>query len=151
VTILEFSDFECPYCRAAQPALKRIMERWPGRVRRVFKHFPLEQHPRAMTAARASVCADRQGGFWALHDRIFANPGALDETFLRSAAADAGLNVGDFDGCMRSAEVAEHVRKDVLVGRLAGVSGTPSFFINGQPVSGAAGLEAAVEQILERR
>ena len=146
VTIIEFSDFECPYCRAAQPVLKTIMERWPGRVRHVFKHFPLEQHTHAMQAARAAVCADRQGRFWAMHDRIFAVT-ELSESSLRAAAAGAGLRSGEFDTCMRSEEPADHVRKDMLVGRTAGVTGTPTFFVNREVVPAAA-LESTIEGIL---
>jgi protein-disulfide isomerase len=146
VTIIEFSDFECPYCRAAQPALKRIMERWRGQVRHVFKHFPLDQHPRAMQAARAAVCADRQDRFWAMHDRIFA-AGELSERSLRAAAAVAGLRTAEFDSCVRSEEPADHVRKDMLVGRTAGVTGTPAFFVNGELVP-AGELESTVERKL---
>jgi protein-disulfide isomerase len=148
VTVVEFSDFECPYCRAAQQTVKRVMERWPGKVRLVFKHFPLDQHPNAATAARAAVCADRQGRFWELHDRIFEHTGSLTQEFLRSAANNAGLDIDNFDNCMRSTEVMDHIRKDMTLGRMAGVSGTPSFFVNGEAVAGAAALEAAVESAL---
>jgi protein-disulfide isomerase len=146
VTIIEFSDFECPYCRAAQPVLKAIMERWPGRVRHVFKHFPLDRHAHAMQAARAAVCADRQDRFWAMHDRIFATS-ELSQASLRTAAAEAGLRTAEFDSCMRSEETADHVRKDMLVGRTAGVTGTPAFFVNGELVPAAA-LESTIERIL---
>jgi protein-disulfide isomerase len=146
VTIIEFSDFEGPYCRAAQPVLKRIMERWRGQVRHVFKHFPLAQHPHAMQAARAAVCADRQDRFWPMHDRIFAAR-ELSEASLHAAADGAGLRIQEFDSCMRSEEPADHVRKDMLVGRTAGVEATPAFFVNRELVS-AAELEATVEKIL---
>jgi protein-disulfide isomerase len=101
-----------------------------------------------MAAARASVCADRQGTFWAMHDRLFTSPGRLDEASLRSAAAANGLNMEKFDACMRSDEVVEQVRKDMLVGRMVGVSGTPAFFLNRQPVDSVAALESAVERLL---
>jgi protein-disulfide isomerase len=146
VTIIEFSDFDCPYCRAAQPVLKRVMERWKGRVRHVFKHFPLDQHPHAMQAARAAVCADRQDRFWAMHDRVFA-ASELSEASLRAAAVGAGLRTAEFDSCMRSEEPADHVRKDMLVGRTAGVTGTPAFFVNRELVPAAA-LESTIERIL---
>jgi protein-disulfide isomerase len=146
VTIIEFSDFECRYCRAAQPTLKRIMERWKGRVRHVFKHFPLDQHQHAMQAARAAVCADRQDRFWAMHDRIFA-AGELSEESLRAAAAGAGLKTAEFYSCMGSEEPADHVRKDMLVGRMAGVTGTPAFFVNRELVPAAA-LESTIERML---
>ena len=146
VTIIEFSDFECPYCRAAQPTLKRIMERWQGRVRHVFKHFPLDQHQHAMQAARAVVCAERQDRFWAMHDRIFA-ASELSEAALQAAALGAGLQTAEFDSCMRSEEPVDHVRKDMLVGRTAGVTGTPAFFVNRELVPVAA-LESTIERIL---
>jgi protein-disulfide isomerase len=148
VTVVEFSDFACRYCRAAQPALRRILERWPGRVRLVFRHFPLEQHPDALPAARAAACAERQGRFWELHDRIFALTGPLSEAALRSAASAAGVNASDYEACMSDEESLERVRKDVLLGRLVGVTGTPAFFVNREPVTGAAELETKVERIM---
>jgi protein-disulfide isomerase/Skp family chaperone for outer membrane proteins len=148
VTIVEFSDFECPYCRSAQADIKRVLERWPDQVRLVFRHFPLEQHPNALPAARAAVCADRQGRFWLLHDRIFAATGSLGGAQLRLAATEAGLNSMEFEACMRGEEALERVRKDILLGRTVGVSGTPAFFVNRQPLESAAELAAAVERIL---
>jgi protein-disulfide isomerase len=146
VTIIEFSDFECPYCRAAQPVLKRIMKRWPGQVRHVFKHFPLEQHPHAMQAARAAVCASLQDRFWAVHDKIFA-ASELGESIVREAAVSANLRIPEFESCMRSEVPDGHVRKDMLLGRTAGVTGTPAFFVNRELVPSSA-LESVVEKIL---
>ena len=148
VTIVEFADFECPYCQAAQPLLKRILDRWRGRVRLVFRHFPLERHASALPAARAAACADRQGRFWAVHDRIFAAKPPLGDAILRAAASDSGLNTADFEACMKGEESLERVRKDILVGRTVGVSGTPAFYVNRQPVASAAELDAAVERML---
>lgn len=149
VTLVEFSDFECAFCRAAQAPLRKAMERWPGKVRLVFKHFPLEQHAHAINAAKAGVCADRQGRFWPVHDRIFAIAGSPGADVLRIAGQSAGLNMTDFDRCMASAETADHVRKDAMLGRMAGVAGTPAFFVNGQIVSGVAALEPAIESALK--
>ncbi len=148
MTIVEFSDFECPYCRAAQPVLKRILERWPRQVRLVFRHFPLERHANALPAARAAVCADRQNRFWAVHERIFATPPPLTDAAFRTAASDSGLNLTEFEACIRGEESLERVHKDVLLGRTVGVSGTPAFFVNRQPVASAGDLDAAVERIL---
>lgn len=149
VTIVEFSDFECPYCRAAQAPLKRILDRWPGRVRLVFRHFPLEQHASALPAARAAVCADRQGRFWEVHDRIFAAPPPLNDSVLRAAAAAGHLNLTDFESCMAGAESLERVRKDILLGRGLDVSGTPAFFVNRRPIASPASLEEVVKEILD--
>ena len=146
LTVIEFSDFECPYCRAAQPVVKAVMKRWPSDVRHVFKHFPLEQHPNAMLAARASVCAARQGRFQDVHDRIFA-AGKLSLPTIREAASAAGLRMAEFDECVQNEEVEEHVRKDMILGRNAGVTGTPAFFVNGELVPASA-LESTIERIL---
>jgi protein-disulfide isomerase len=146
VSIIEFSDFQCPFCRAAQPALKRIRERWGGQVRHVFKHFPLEQHQHAMQAARATLCAGRQDQFWAMHDKIFAAT-ELSDAVVRDAAAAAGLRMSEYESCMRSEETDAQVRKDVVVGRTVGVTGTPAFFVNSELVP-ASGLESAVERVL---
>jgi protein-disulfide isomerase len=148
VTIVEFADFECPYCRTAQPALKRILARWPGQVRLVFRHFPLEQHANALPAAQAAACADSQGGFWKMHDRIFETAGPPSGAVLRSAASAAGLNMPEFEACMKGEEALGRVRRDALLGRNIGVAGTPAFYVNRQSVAGAAELEAAVERIL---
>ena len=123
--------------------IQRILKRWPGRVRLVFKHFPLEQHANALPAARVAACAERQDRFWAVHDKIFGAQ-VLSEAVLRSAALSAGLNTAEFEACMRNDEVLERVRKDMLVG----VAGTPAFFVNRQPVENADQLEATVERIL---
>jgi protein-disulfide isomerase len=148
VTIVEFSDFACPYCRSARPVLRRILARWPGRVRLVFRHFPLEQHATAMPAARAAVCAERQGRFWPLHDRIFDAPGPMADSALRDVASEAGLNLSEYDACMAGEAALQRVRKDIVLGRMVGVAGTPAFFVNREAVAGAAELEPAVERIL---
>jgi protein-disulfide isomerase len=147
VTIVEFSDFECPYCRTAQPVLKRIFTRWPGRVHLVFRNFPLDRHARALAAARAAVCADQQNRFWAVHDRLFATV-SLTGAALRAAAAESGLNTAEFEACINGELSLERVRQDILLGRTIGVSGTPAFFVNQQPVATAAELESAIERIL---
>jgi protein-disulfide isomerase len=149
VTIVEFSDFECPYCRSAQPLIRAVVKRWPAQVRHVFKHFPLDQHAHAMLAARAAVCAGRQDRFWPVHDRVFAAQ-EVSEAVIRNAASGAGLRMPEFDDCLQSEATEGHVRKDMLVGRIAGVTGTPAFFVNGQLVAPSA-LESAVETILGGR
>lgn len=146
VTIIEFSDFECPYCRSAQPLIRAVVKRWPAQVRHVFKHFPLDQHAHAMLAARAAVCAERQDRFWPVHDTIFAAQ-EVSEALIRKAASGAGLRMPEFNECLKSEETEGHVRKDMLVGRTAGVTGTPAFFVNGRLVAPSA-LESAVEAIL---
>jgi predicted DsbA family dithiol-disulfide isomerase len=146
VTIIEFSDFECSYCRSARPLMRAVVKRWPSQVRHVFKQFPLDQHAHAMLAARAAVCAERQDRFWPVHDAIFAAQ-EVSEALIRMAASAAGLRMREFNECLQSEETEGHVRKDMLVGRTAGVTGTPAFFVNGQLVAPSA-LESAVEKIL---
>jgi predicted DsbA family dithiol-disulfide isomerase len=147
VTIIGFIDFECPHCRSADAEVKRVLERRRGRVRLVVKHFPLDRHSNAFQAARAGVCAERQGRFWALHDFLLGLKEPLDERSLERAAAAAGIEAAGFRSCMQAEESAEAVRQDVLLGRNVGVDATPAFFVNGQRVS-AAGLDAAVERIV---
>jgi protein-disulfide isomerase len=122
------------------------MKRWAGQVRHVFKHFPLDQHSHAMLAARAAVCAERQDRFWPVHDAIFAAQ-ELSEALIRKAASGAGLRMPEFNECLKSEETESHVRKDMLVGRTAGVTGTPAFFVNGRLVTPPA-LASAMEAIL---
>jgi protein-disulfide isomerase len=138
VTIVEFSDFECPFCRRIYPTLNQVMDDYDGRVRLVFRQFPLHAlHPNAQKAAEASLCADEQGKFWELHDAIFEGSGGLDVASLKTRAAELGLDERAFDSCLDSGEFADQVAADVAAGRALGVSGTPALFINGRYLSGA--------------
>jgi len=150
-TVVEFSDFECPFCRKAQPLLKRILARWPAEVRLVFKHFPLERHPNALGSARAAVCAGQQNRFWAYHDRLFEANQDLSHTGLLAAAASLGLNMKEFQQCLGSASTLAAIQKDIQLGRAAGVAGTPAFFLNGRLVRSVSDLESAVEALLPPR
>ncbi|HUL71729.1 MAG TPA: thioredoxin domain-containing protein [Vicinamibacterales bacterium] len=132
VAVIEFSDFQCPYCgkfaREIQPELeKRYVE--PGKVRWLFRHFPLEQiHPFAMKAALAAICADQQGQFWAMHNALFARQAQLDEASVRERARNLKLDAKRFDTCLQNPVTAQ-VRADTLEGNALSVSGTPTFFI----------------------
>ena len=138
VTIVEFSDFECPFCKRIYPTLNQVMDDYDGRVRLVFRQFPLHAlHPNAQKAAEASLCADEQGKFWELHDAIFEGSGGLDVASLKTRAAEIGLDEEAFGSCLDSGEFAEQVAADVAAGRALGVSGTPALFINGRFLSGA--------------
>lgn len=137
VTIIEFSDFECPYCSKAEDTVKQVMDTYAGKVKLVFRHYPLNFHPNAQKAAEASACADDQGKFWALHEVLFQNQRALQVDNLKKYAEQVGLDTAKFNECLDSGAKAELVKKDMEAGSKVGVNGTPAFFINGIPLSGA--------------
>jgi protein-disulfide isomerase len=154
VTIVEFSDFECPFCKRIYPTLNQVMDEYDGRVRLVFRQFPLlALHPNAQKAAEASLCADEQGHFWELHDAIFEGSGGLGVASLKARAAEIGLDEDAFGTCLDSGRFAEQVAADVTAGRALGVSGTPALFINGRYLSGAQPYDViarVIEDELER-
>ncbi len=137
ITIVEFSDFQCPFCSKALPNVDEVMKAYEGKVRLVFRHYPLSFHKEAPKAAEASLCAADQNKFWEYHDKLFANQGALKVEDLKKHAADLGLDVARFNECLDSGKKAEIVKKDTEDGEKAGVTGTPAFFINGIALSGA--------------
>ena len=141
VTIVEFSDFQCPYCRRVQPTLKRLMQDYEGKVRLVFRDFPLRNiHPQAQKAAEAAQCANDQDKFWPYHDKLFEQT-ALQIDDLKKYAKELDLDMEAFSDCLESNKYAAEVEKDLQDGRQVGVNSTPSFYINGQPLSGAAAYE----------
>jgi len=140
VTIIEFSDFQCPFCaRFSLDTLPQLKENYisKGKVRMVFRDFPLGFHAQALPAAEAAECADEQGKFWEMHDKIFQNQGSLGTSSYKQWAKDLGLDSAKFDACLDSGKYANEVNKDLQDGQSAGVSGTPTFFINGKEVVGA--------------
>lgn len=150
VTIVEFSDFECPYCRSASATVRKLVERYGDRVRIVFKQLPLSIHPNAFKAAQASVCAEEQGRFWEYHDRLFAT-GELTLPALTASAQGLGLDLQRFNGCMASEASAETVRQDMREASRLGVRGTPTFFVNGLPMKddhGFATIAAVIDEQL---
>jgi protein-disulfide isomerase len=141
VTIVEFSDFQCPYCSRAAGTVQQVMENYPGKVRLVFRHFPLESHQQAPKAAEAAMCANDQGKFWEYHDALFKNQEKLGPDDLKQHAQSLGLDAAKFDQCLSSGKHGELVKKDMAAGQKVGVSGTPAFFINGMMISGAQPLD----------
>ena len=132
VTIIEFSDFQCPYCgRFFKSTLTEIERDYikTGKVRYVFRDFPLDFHKQAPKASEAANCAGEQGKYWEMHDKLFANQNALMVDKLKQYAAEIGLDSGTFDACLDSGKYAEEINRDIEDGKKAGVSGTPSFFI----------------------
>jgi protein-disulfide isomerase len=154
VTIVEFSDFQCPFCLRVMPTLKRVKQTYGDKVRIVWKDFPLTQiHPQAFKAAEAGNCAREQGKFWEYHDRLFANQQALQPEYLKKYAADAGLDTAKFNACLDTAKYSDRVQEQMGVGTGLGVSATPAMFINGRLVSGAQPYEtiaAVVDEELQR-
>ncbi len=141
VTIVEFSDYQCPFCARVTPTMAKIMETYGGKVRRVFKDFPLPNHPQAPKAAEAARCAGDQGKYWEMHDRLFANQGALEVADLKKTAASLGLNQAEFDQCLDSGKWTAKVQADLAQGEKLGVNSTPTVYVNGRPLIGAQPFE----------
>lgn len=137
VTIVIFSEYQCPFCSQVQPALKQVEETYKDKVRVVFRDYPLSFHPNAPKAAEAGHCADEQGKFWEMHDKMFANQAKLAVPDLKQLAREIGLDGAKFDECLDSGRSAEKVKANMADAEKVGVNGTPSFFINGRPMSGA--------------
>lgn len=137
VTIIEFSDFQCPFCGRAQTTVKQILETYGNDVRLVFRDFPLGFHENAQKAAEAAECADDQGKFWEYHDLLFENQQALEIADLKDYAFDLDLSTRKFNDCLDSGKYEQEVKDDMDDGIAAGVRGTPAFFINGRSLVGA--------------
>jgi len=148
VTIVAFSDFQCPYCAKGRDVLEQVQARYPTEVRLVFRDFPLEFHDNAMGAAQAARCAGEQEAFWAMHDTMFENQRGLDLEGLVAMGTKIGLDEAEFVACLDSGRHEEAVLADLDAGKKVGVSGTPAFFINGIMLEGAQPLESFA-QIIE--
>jgi protein-disulfide isomerase len=151
VTIVEFSDFQCPYCSKVVPALKQVEEAYKNKVRIAFKHLPLSMHPFAQGAAEASMAAHDQGKFWEMHDKLFANQGQLDRPSLDRYAQDLGLNMPRFKAALDSGKFKDRVQRDAADASKVGVSATPTLFVNGKKMEGAQPFEqlkVAIDQEL---
>ena len=143
VTIVKFEDFQCPFCKQVQPTFDELLSRYNGKVRLVHKDLPLESlHAQARQAAEAARCAHEQGKFWEYHDKLYANSPKASADDLKSYAKDVGLNVDSFDRCFASGKYKAVVQQDLNEGAQLGLTGTPTFFINGREISGNQPLEA---------
>ena len=155
VTIVEFSDFQCPFCQRVAPTLKQVQKTYGDKVRIVWKDFPLTQiHPEAFKAGEAAHCAGEQGKFWEYHDRLFANQQALQADSLKKHAADLGLDTAKFNACVDSAKYGDRVREGVAQGSRLGVNSTPTLYVNGRMLSGAQPYEiiaAIIDEELARK
>ena len=138
VTIVEFSDFQCPYCQRVNPSIDQVVSTYGDQVQVVFRQYPLDNiHPEARKAAEASLCAEDQGRFWDYHDLLFAEQQAMSISDLKEKAARIELDASEFETCLDSGKYADQVEEDLRAGVIAGVTGTPAFFFNGRPASGA--------------
>jgi protein-disulfide isomerase len=153
VTLVEYGDFECPFCGRAYPAVERLLERYPDQLRFVFRHFPRPEHPHARHAAEAAAAAAEQGeaAFWRMFHTLFQHQDALDDASLARYAAQNGLDVERFTRDMASHAIAERVQRDLQGGVHSGAHGTPTFFINGRKHEGPdtfEDLQASVQAAL---
>ena len=149
IEIVEFSDFDCPYCQRATNTIARILDEYGDQIRFVYKDYPLPSHPNAFKAAEAGNCANDQGEFWPFHDRLFESQGALDVASLKTYASELGLEPEAFTACLDSGRHASRVERDLEIGSGYGVSSTPTLFVNGRAVVGAMPYESFVEIIQE--
>jgi protein-disulfide isomerase len=138
VTIVEFSDFQCPYCRAMADRLRALRREHPGEVALVYRHFPLPYHPYARSAARASICADRQGRFEAFHDALFTQDSLNDAIWGRLAETAGIPDRARFDECLVSDESLAQVERDIAAGTRLGITGTPAILVNDALITGGA-------------
>ena len=137
ITIVEFADYQCPFCGKVQPVLKDVLSKYKGKVKLAYRDFPLSQiHKHAEMAAEASRCALAQGKYWEMHDAMFADQSKLDEDALVKTAMGLGMNQNSFKSCLTSAKYKAEVQRDFEAGAQAGVNATPTFFINGELLSG---------------
>ncbi|MDB4965579.1 MAG: Periplasmic thiol:disulfide interchange protein DsbA [Myxococcales bacterium] len=151
VQIVEFSDFQCPFCSRVVPTIKQIEDKYPGKVHLAFRNYPLPFHNNAQGAAEAGAAANAQGKFWAMHDKMFANQGALDRPSLEKYAQEIGLDVSKFKSDLDAGKYKDEVQKDVQYanGLGGGGFGTPTFFINGRKIAGAMPFESFAQIIDE--
>lgn len=154
VTIVSFADYECPYCARAAESLEEARAKFPNKVRIVFRDFPLDFHPNAIPAAIAARCAGAQGQYYAMHDKLFADQKSLDPATLKAHAEALKLDAAKFEACFGDPSHLAAIGADQAAGKALGVEGTPAFFVNGIPMSGAqptAAFVAAIEAELARK
>jgi len=149
VSIVEFSDFECPFCQQSYPIIRSLVTEFSGQIRYIYRDFPLQDiHPDAHLAARAGYCANKQDKFWPLHDKLFQNQDALSQKNILTYANQIGLNIAALNACLDSPEAKDEVDADIKDGLEAGVQGTPTWFINGARAAGVI-PESAFRKIIE--
>jgi len=154
VVLVEFSDFQCPFCAQMPPVINEVLKAYPNEVKFVYKELPLISiHPYALGAAKAAVAAQRQGKFWPMHDQLFANNKALQPEKLKECAQNIGLDMAKFEQDLNSPEVQKQIEEDMKLAQQVEVSGTPSLFINGKRVMnrGTDGMKQMIDDALKRQ
>lgn len=136
ITLVEFSDYECPFCKASESVVVQVLERYPTQVKLEFKNYPLPTHPKARPAAEAAVCAAEQGKFWEFHDALFEKAPQIAPEQLAAIATEAGLDAARLQECIAAKKGSAQIDADLAAGKAAGVAGTPAFYVNGVPISG---------------
>jgi protein-disulfide isomerase len=149
VTVVVFSDFQCPYCSRVGPMLEQVQKRYGASMRHVFRNFPLGMHKEAPKAAEAGLCANEQGKFWEMHDKMFANQRSLQVPELKRYATELGLDAEKFAQCLDSGRFEAKWKADMQEGSTFGVSGTPTLFVNGRLLSSGANPDA-LSQVIDQ-
>jgi protein-disulfide isomerase len=149
VTIIEFGDFQCPFCRGAEDTLEAIRRKYGDQVRLVYMDFPLRFHVHAMLAASAARCAGEQGKLWQYREALFASRANLRLNDLEAAAQQLGLDTAPFEACLENGRYYGSIKRDIAEGHYLGVAGIPTFFINGRRLAGSAKLES-FEKLIDR-
>jgi protein-disulfide isomerase len=154
IVLIEYTDFQCPFCTRVQPTLDALMKRYDGKIRHVFKNLPLPMHAQAQLAGAASLCAQDQGKFWEYHDWLFANQRTLSHDSMVAQAGAFGMDTEVFTTCIDRGAYLDVVRADMAEANSFGITGTPGFLINGRVLTGAVPIEdfeAIIDSELERR
>lgn len=151
ITLVEFSDFQCPYCQVTAPMLKQVADKFGDKVQIIYRQYPIPSlHPFAFKAAEASLCANEQGKFWELHDAMFADQKKLAVSDIKATAKRLGLNDKKFAGCLDTGRFVEQVQNDQREAEKSGVTGTPAMFINGRYVEGGSVPFTTVEALINK-
>jgi protein-disulfide isomerase len=151
ITLVEFSDFQCPYCQRMAPVLKEVSQKFSDKVRIIYRQYPIPSlHPFALKAAEASLCANEQGKFWEMHDAMFADQKKLSVSDLKQTAQTLGMNEKKFTSCLDSGRYAEQVQNDSKEAVRSGVSGTPAVFVNGIVIDGGSVPYSVVEAAIQK-
>lgn len=147
ITLVEFSDYECPFCKASEAVVKQVLKRYPTQVKLVFKNYPLPTHPKARPAAEAALCAAEQGKFWEFHAKLFEKAPQIAPEQLAGIATEAGLDAAKLQECITAKRSSAQIDADLEVGKSAGVAGTPAFYVNGVPISGGRTVDEFAKAI----
>lgn len=147
ITLVEFSDYECPFCKASEAVVAQVLERYPTQLKFVFLNYPLPTHAKARPAAEAAICAAEQGKFWEFHDKLFEKAPQIAPEQLAAIATEAGLDAAKLQECITAKTNSARIDTDLAAGKAAGVTGTPAFYVNGVPISGGRTVDEFAKAI----